>query len=109
MTKSTKNRYGYLGTEPMALREQMDELVAALETMARAEGAEAIKAAAETVRRIAGQAGQLFDEVAGKAEVAAAAVGQGRGKLEGAIQSRPWVAVSVAAAAGFLLAALVRR
>jgi ElaB/YqjD/DUF883 family membrane-anchored ribosome-binding protein len=35
--------------------------------------------------------------------------GEGREKLEAAIRDKPLVAVSVAALAGFLLAALVRR
>lgn len=109
MAKCTKDRYGYLGTEPMALREQLSELIGALEAMAKAEGAEATKAAAATVQRIAGKASQLADEVADRAEVAAAAIGQGRSQLKSAIEDKPWMAVSMAAAAGFMLALLVRR
>lgn len=109
MTKGTRDTFGYLGTEQIALREQLAELTAALEAMAKAEGAEAIKAASEAVRRIAGQASRLADEFADTAQAAAAAAGRGRSEVEGAIRNSPWLAVSLAAAAGFLVAALVRR
>jgi ElaB/YqjD/DUF883 family membrane-anchored ribosome-binding protein len=102
MTKSTKDTFGYLGTEPLAVREQLEQLAAALEDMAKAESAEAIKAARESARRLAREAADLVDDVAGKA-------GQRRNELEGQIRARPWLAVSLAAAAGFLLASLVRR
>ena len=46
MSKGVKDTFGYLGTEPMALREQLEQLSAALQEMAKAEGAEAVKAAA---------------------------------------------------------------
>lgn len=109
MAKSAKDTFGYLGTEPAALREQLDQLAAALEAMAKAEGAEAMKAAGEAARRLAEQATAIVDELAGKANAAKAAAGQRRGQLEGVIRDRPWLAVSVAAIAGFLLASLVRR
>lgn len=109
MTKCTKDTVGYLGTEPMALREQLNQLSAALKVMAKAEGAQAMKAATAAARRIAGQASQLVDEFADTAHAAAAAAGQGRNRLKGAIRDKPWVAVSLAVAAGFLLATLVRR
>ncbi len=109
MSRSTKNTFGYLGAEPMVLCEQLNELTAALEEIAKAEGAEAMKAATATARRIAGQASQLVDEFAGTAHAAAAAAGQGRSQVEGAVRDNPWIAISLAAAAGFLLATLVRR
>lgn len=109
MGKGTKDTFGYLGTESMALREQLNQLTAALEEVAKAEGAEAMKAASEAARRIAGKASQLADEFAGAAHTAAAAAEQGRSQLEGAIRDKPLMAVSLAAAAGFLLAMLVRR
>ena len=109
MGKGTKDTFGYLGTESMALREQLNQLTAALEEVAKAEGAEAMKAASEAARRIAAQASQLADEFAGAAHAAATAAGQGRSQLEGAIRDKPLMAVSLAAAAGFLLATLVRR
>lgn len=109
MAKGTKDKFGYLGTEPMALREQLNELTAALEELAQAEGAEAMKTAGEAVRRIVGQASQLADEFADTAQAAAAAAGQGRNQVEGAVRDNPWIAISLAAAAGFLLATLVRR
>jgi ElaB/YqjD/DUF883 family membrane-anchored ribosome-binding protein len=102
MTKTTKDTFGYLGTEPVVLRAEIERLMAALDEMAKAEGADAMKAAAEAARKIAGRANALAEEIAGKA-------GQGRGEVEAAIRDKPWVAVSLAAAAGFLLAVLVRR
>ena len=109
MAKCTKDTFGYLGTEPMALREQLDQLAAALERMAKAEGAEAMKAAGEAAKRLGDQATAMIDDLAGKAHGATAAAGQRRDQLEGVIRDRPWLAVSLAAAAGFLLASLVRR
>jgi len=109
MARSTKDTFGYLGTEPMALREQLEQLAASLEEMAEAEGAEAMKTARHAARRLAREATSLIGDLAGKAADAKAAAGEGRDELEGLIRTRPWLAVSLAAAAGFLLAALVRR
>lgn len=102
MAKCGKDTFGYLGTEPTALREQLRELASALETMAKVEGTEAVKAASEAARQAAARATQLVDE-------ASDAASEGRSALEGVIREKPLLAVSLAAAAGFLLAALVRR
>ena len=109
MAKCTKDTFGYLGTESLALRAELERLTTALEEMARAEGAEAVKAARDAARQIAGQATKLADELGSTAHAATAAATQGRNQLEGAIRDKPWLAVSIAAVAGFLLAALVRR
>ena len=109
MAKTTKDTFGSLGTEPVELREEFERLMAALDEMAKAEGAEAVKATAEAARRMAGRASELAEELAVKARAAAATAGEGRRDLEAAIRDKPWLAVSLAAAAGFLLAALVRR
>jgi len=109
MARSTKDTFGHLGTEPLALREQLEQLAASLEEMAGAEGAEAMKKAREAARRFARDAATLIDDLAGKADDAKAAVGEHRDELEALIRERPLLAVSLAAAAGFLLAALVRR
>ena len=109
MAKCTKDTFGYLGTESLALRAELERLTAALEDMAKAEGAEAAKAARDVARQIAGQATKLADQLAGTAQSATAAATEGRNRLEGAIRDKPWTAVSVAAMAGFLLASLVRR
>lgn len=109
MAKCTKDTFGYLGTESLALRAELERLTAALEDMAKAEGAEAAKAARDVARQVAGQATKLADQLAGTAQSATAAATEGRTRLEGAIRDKPWVAVSVAAMAGFLLASLVRR
>ena len=105
MTASrTKDTHGDLGTESAALREELERLAAAIERAAKSEGAEAMKAAGEAAREILARATTMVDEIAGKVEA-----GEGREKLEAAIRDKPLVAVSVAALAGFLLAALVRR
>jgi len=109
MAKCTKDTFGYLGTESLALRAELERLTAALEAMAKAEGAEAVKAARDAARQMAGQAAKLADELSGTAQAATAAASEGRHQLEGAIRDKPWVAVSIAALAGFLLATLVRR
>lgn len=109
MAKCAKDTFGYLGTEPVALRDQLKELTAALEELAKAEGAAAVKASAEAAHEIAGKASELADKLADSAHVAATAAGAGRNELEMAIRDKPWVAVSLAATAGFLLAVLVRR
>ena len=86
-----KDTYGYLGTESAALREELERLAATIEQAAKSEGAEAIKAAAHAARRLADQ------------------VDHGHAELERAIRQKPLAAVALAAAAGFLLALLVRR
>ena len=98
MTKSAKDASRY----PTALHEQLDQLSAALRDVAKAESAEAIKTTSDAARRIA-------EELAEKAEAVAAAAGKSRGQLEQAIREQPLPAVALAAAAGFLLAVLVRR
>jgi ElaB/YqjD/DUF883 family membrane-anchored ribosome-binding protein len=105
MTASkTKDTYGQLGTESVALREELERLAAAIERAAKSEGAEAMKTAGEAAREILARATTMVDGIAGKA-----VAGEGRAQLEAAIRDKPLVAVSVAALAGFLLAALVRR
>ena len=91
-------------TERAALREQIEQLTAAIERAAKAEGADAVKAAGEAAREVAARVTALVDEFAGKASV-----GERRKQLEASIREQPLVAVSLAAAAGFILAALLRR
>lgn len=109
MSNGVKDEFGYLGTEPTALREELDRLLAALQDLAKAEGAEAAKAASDAARRIADRAGAIADDLTGKADVAAAAAAKGRNQIEHAIREQPLMALSLAAAAGFLVALLVRR
>jgi ElaB/YqjD/DUF883 family membrane-anchored ribosome-binding protein len=108
-TRKAKDTYGYLGTESIALREQVERLTAAIEQAAKTEGAEAVKAAGEAAREVLARAATMVDELAGKADAAKAAAGEGRAELESAIRDKPLVAVSLAALAGFLLATLIRR
>lgn len=109
MGTRTKDTFGYLGTEPVALKEQLEQLATVLQDLAKAEGAEAIKAAGEAARRIAEQANAIARELGDKADTIGAAAAKGRSQAEEAIRQQPLVAVSLAAAAGFLLALLVRR
>jgi len=109
MEKGVKDTFGYLGTEPMKLREQLEQLAAAFEEMAKAEGSEAVKSARDAARRIARQAGAMAEELAERSDEVKAAAVQGRREVEVAIRTQPWAAVAIAAATGFLLAMLVRR
>jgi ElaB/YqjD/DUF883 family membrane-anchored ribosome-binding protein len=104
MAARTKDTHGDLGAESAALREELERLAASIERAAKSEGAEAMKAASEAAREILARATTMVDGIAGKAMA-----GEGREKLEAAIRDKPLVAVSIAALAGFLLAALVRR
>lgn len=109
MGMRTKDTFGYLGTEPMTLKEQLDQLTVALQDLAKAEGGEAIKAAREAARDIAEQANAIVRELGDKADAVGAVAAKGRSQAEEAIRRQPLAAVSLAAAAGFLLAMLVRR
>jgi ElaB/YqjD/DUF883 family membrane-anchored ribosome-binding protein len=93
----------------LALREQIERLTAAIERAAKAEGAEAVKAAGQAAREIAARAAMLMDELASKAEAAQTAAGEGRKQLEDTIREKPPIAVALAAVAGFLIASLLRR
>jgi ElaB/YqjD/DUF883 family membrane-anchored ribosome-binding protein len=109
MSNSAKNTYGYLGTEPVALKEQLDQLAAALQDLAKAEGTEALKAASDVARGIAEQAKAMVKELGDKADAAGIVAAKGRGHAEEVIRKQPLMAISLAAAAGFLLAMLMRR
>jgi len=106
--RKTKDPDGSLGTESAALREELERLAAAIEQAAKSEGAEALKEAGETAREILARATTMVDEFAGKTD-AAKAMAEGRLQLEAAIRDKPLAAVAIAALAGFVLAALVRR
>ena len=94
---------------PGTLKDHLEELAAALQALARAEGEEALKSAGETVRRLAGQASHLVDGLAGPAKTLEATAEDALAQLEEAIRKQPLAAVGIAAAAGVLLALLVRR
>lgn len=104
-----KDTCGYLGTEPGALREELERLIAAVERAAAAEGAEAMKAGSDAAREILSRATILVDGLADKADAAKAAAREGRGAVEGAIRDKPLLAVGLAALTGFVLATLIRR
>lgn len=109
MVRSTKAAWDRAAKEPKALREHLARLIAALEEMTKAEGEEALKAAGEAVQRVAEEAGDIADEFLGSARAAAAAADKGCSRLENMVRDRPLVALSLAAATGFLVATLVRR
>jgi ElaB/YqjD/DUF883 family membrane-anchored ribosome-binding protein len=109
MEKGVKDTFGYLGTEPMKLREQVEQLAAAFEEMAKAEGSEAVRNARHAAQRIAKQAGAMAAALAAGSDEARATAVHGRDQVEGAIRAQPWAALAIAAATGFLLAMLVRR
>jgi ElaB/YqjD/DUF883 family membrane-anchored ribosome-binding protein len=90
-TAKGKDTFGYLGTERAALREELERLANSIEQAAKSEGADAVRAAADTARRLAQR------------------LGEGQAELEEAIRQKPLAAVALAGAAGFLLALLVRR
>lgn len=109
MEKGVKDTFGYLGTEPVKLREQLEQLAAAFEEMAKAEGGEAARSVRDAARRVAEHAGALAKELAERSEGVSAAAAQGRRQIEDAVRIQPWTAIAIAAATGFLLAMLVRR
>ena len=109
MEKGVKDTFGYLGTEPMKLREQLEQLAAAFEEMAKAEGSEAVRSARDAARRIARHAGAMAEELADKV-----AGGEGRRGAgpPGGRRRDPRPAVGCrrhCRGDGFLLAMLVRR
>lgn len=88
-----------------ALKERLGELGSALEQIAQAESAEALGRAREEAQKLLTQADALIERLG---DVRAAAIA-GRSDLEARIRAQPWFAVGLAAAAGFLLASLLRR
>jgi ElaB/YqjD/DUF883 family membrane-anchored ribosome-binding protein len=106
--RKTQDTNGSLGAESAALREELERLAATIERAVKSEGAEAMKAAGEAAREILARATTMVDALAGKTD-AAKAMAEGRVQLEAAIRDKPLAAVAIAALAGFVLAALVRR
>src|SRR5216683_8180721 len=80
--RKTTDTNGSLGTESAALREELEQLAAAIERAAKSEGAEAIKAAGEAAREILARATTMIDALAGKTDAAKAMAGEGRAQLE---------------------------
>jgi ElaB/YqjD/DUF883 family membrane-anchored ribosome-binding protein len=109
MEKGVKDTFGYLGTEPMKLREQLEQLAAAFEEMAKAEGSEAVRNARDAAQRIAQHASAMAEALSVRTDKARATVAHSREEVKGAIRAQPWAAVAIAATTGFLLGLLVRR
>lgn len=100
---------GDTAARPGALKENLEQLTAALQALAKAESEEALRSAGDAVRRLAGQATHLVDGLAGPAANLEATAEDTLAQLEEAIRKQPLAAVGIAAAAGVLLALLVRR
>lgn len=109
MAAKAKGAYGDLGAEAVALREELDRLTAAIDEAAKAEGADAMKAVSQAAREIFDRASTLMERLPDKAADARAAMSEHRAELEDVIREKPLLAVGLAALAGFVLAALVRR
>ena len=95
------------GRQPAAVdfgtfKEPLRKLAQALERIAETEVS---KQARDEVRKLLTEADALVDHLDG---VNAAAIA-GRSRLEHSIRAQPWVAVGLAAAAGFVVAAVLRR
>lgn len=108
-TCDSRDRLGYLGTEAAALREHLDRASEAIGRAARSEGTEAAAAAAAAAREVLARAAMLADEWADRAKGAAKIGTAGQEALVDIVRRKPLAAVSLAAAAGFMLALLVRR
>lgn len=85
-----------------AFKEPFRKLAQALERIAETEVSEQAR---DEARKLLTEADALVERLG---EVKAAAIA-GRSSLEQSIRARPWVAVGLAAAAGFLAAALLQR
>lgn len=106
---ASRDRFGYLGTEAAALREHLDQASAAIARAAQNEGTEAATAAAEAARELLARAAMLADEWADKAKGASSTVAVGQDGLAEIVRRKPLASIGLAAAAGFVLALLVRR
>ena len=85
-----------------AFKEPFRKLAQALEKIAETAVSEQAR---DEARKLLTEADALVERLG---EVKAAAIA-GRSGLEHSIRARPWVAVGLAAAAGFLVAAVLRR
>ena len=93
-----KDTLGHLGGEEMTPKELLRCLAAALEQMAKSEGAEAVELARVKAH-----------ELLGKLEALLAQSTSARAHLEETVRQRPLLAIALAGAAGFLLASFRRR
>ncbi len=93
-----KDTLGYLGNEDMSPKELLRCIAAALEQMAKGEGAEAVELARTKAH-----------ELLGKLEPLIARSTDARSHFEEAVRKQPLLAIALAGAAGFLLASLRRR
>ena len=111
-TKS-KTLHEHLDREAAALNKEIERLTDIVRQAAKDETADITKLVGDTARNIAdrasGLASQLGGEFSDRAHALKDAAGRGRAQVEDVIRDRPITAVGLAALAGFLLAALVRR
>jgi ElaB/YqjD/DUF883 family membrane-anchored ribosome-binding protein len=111
-TKS-KTLHEHLDRETAALGKEIERLAEIVRQAAKEESGDIAKLVGDTARDIAARAGGLANHLAGEFSDRAGAIkdaaGKGRAQVEDVIRDRPLTAVGLAALAGFLLAAVVRR
>ena len=88
---------------------ELDRMVTSIEKSASANHGEAMRAAIAAAEGALAKAAARITGLATRVDLAKATVEQGRAEVERAIRDKPLPAVAIAAAAGFLLALLVRR
>ena len=90
MSKGVKDTFGYLGTEPMALREQLEQLSTALQEMAKAEGSRGDQGGKRCrATRSPSTPARSPTSWPDKAEPSRPPRRKGRGQVEGAIRDQP--------------------
>lgn len=99
--------------EWQAWESELDRLITSIEKDAKAGQGEVVEMAIKAAEDALAKAAARIAEIAATAEAAKdtveTAAGHSRAEVERAIRDKPLTAVAVAAAAGFLLALLVRR
>ena len=104
-----QDAYRHLAAESAALKEQLEQLAIVLEQATKTEGAEAMKTVSNKARDLLSRATVVVDEVVKCADKGVSVAVEGRGHLEDKVRRQPLLALTIAAAAGFLLASLRRR
>lgn len=94
--------------EVAELRAELRELAATLERAAKSESAAALEASTDTVRDLLARAGSLVDAL-GDTEKVRDLAAAGRDRLGEKIKTDPFLAIGIAALAGFLVGCLRSR
>lgn len=88
------------------LRAELRQLAATLERAAKNESASALEASTETVRDLLARAGSLVDALGDNTEKVKELAAAGRDRLGEKIKTDPFLAIGIAALAGFLMGCL---